>query len=72
MNPDFIILAIVKFYSRVVLKKISNVALAQYRKVENDYKKLHNKYRHEIVVCSIFSSFQLHGRAGLTGNGFRG
>ena len=40
MNPDFIILAIVKFYSRVVLKKISNVALAQYRKVENDYKKL--------------------------------
>ena len=40
MNSNFCILAIAKFYSRVVLKKISNVALVQYRKVENDYKKL--------------------------------
>ena len=40
MNIGFLNLAIVKFYSRIVLRKISRVSLTQYRKVENEYKKL--------------------------------
>ena len=40
MNIGFLNLAIVKFYSRIVLRKISRVSLIQYRKVENEYKKL--------------------------------
>ena len=39
MNTFFVILAIVKLYSRVILKKIPSNALVEYRKVENNYKK---------------------------------
>ena len=40
MNPEFLNLAISKFYSRIVLKKLSRIALTHYRKVENLYKKV--------------------------------
>ena len=40
MIPNLLIPALVIFYSRIVLRKVPQVVLSQYRKVENDYKKL--------------------------------
>ena len=59
MNPEFLNLAISKFYSRIVLKKLSRIALTHYRKVENLYKKVLKlsadiRYLEYILVIVLF------------------
>ena len=58
MNTFFVILAIVKLYSRVILKKIPSNALVEYRKVENNYKKL-LKINADIKYLEFCSTNQL-------------
>ena len=40
MSPDLCIYAITRMYSRIVLRKISQVKLLLYRQVERNFKKL--------------------------------
>ena len=65
MNPEFLNLAISKFYSRIVLKKLSRIALTHYRKVENLYKKVLKlsadiRYLTVIVELAIFLCMNEH------------